>query len=149
MLIELILISPLIRVVSGNTRMSFQDQSKDTTKQKNNFSETTYQGPTPPQKVSFASFVVKSSNMAHYGQQPPDQNFLWSIFQRQNLKRDEKPQIFRSFATDVKLYTTFDCFSFRVDKDRSGGISTNELQQALSNGVEALLCSYFFSVRCH
>lgn len=26
-------------------------------------------------------------------------------------------------------------FIFRVDKDRSGGISTNELQQALSNGV--------------
>ncbi|KAJ8041476.1 Programmed cell death protein 6 [Holothuria leucospilota] len=42
--------------------------------------------------------------MAYQAQPPPDQNFLWGVFQK-------------------------------VDKDRSGAISANELQQALSNGT--------------
>ena len=50
---------------------------------------------------------------------PPDQQFLWNIFQ--------KLVLILAAALSIIIYN-------RVDKDRSGAISVDELQQALSNG---------------
>uniref|UniRef100_A0A3B4TNY5 Programmed cell death 6 n=1 Tax=Seriola dumerili TaxID=41447 RepID=A0A3B4TNY5_SERDU len=67
---------------------------------------------------------------------PPDQGFLWNIFQRSSLLsftvEEVRVELKRLRPGKAK---GLDGVCLRVDKDRSGVISDSELQQALSNGT--------------
>lgn len=71
--------------------------------------------------------------------QMPNQQFLWDVFQRQlNIQiSSDCYQIFKLVLKilidliNMYIYVAFN----RVDKDRSGFISADELQVALSNGT--------------
>ena len=75
--------------------------------------------------------------MAYYGQQNPQQNqqFLWGIFQKLVAITMQH----RSFFVYSNIFALQVFLRFglcRVDKDRSGAISAQELQEALKNGRE-------------
>lgn len=68
-------------------------------------------------------------------QQQPNQQFLWSIFQK-----------YVKYGLIIPEYDNYLCY--RVDKDHSGAISATELESALSNGMKCcqVLCRASVSV---